>query len=526
MAKFFPTLEMIDDAPQSERIVLRALAKALSDDYYVYHSVSFIEKQQFLKEGEADLVIFHRKYGLLVLEVKGGGISIENGQWFSQNNSGKYAIKNPFDQARKAKHALMDKIKKKHSGYVAIGYGVCFPNSTLPPAVSLPMDVVREFVIDSSLLPNSEKCAKAIEKLFIEWHTELDKTTADFIQHHILAPTFRLIPNAKLSLMETDEQLLQLTQTQYNLLDFLEAQKQVLIEGSAGTGKTLLLLEKARRLAQEGQQVLILCFNLKLALVKNQENITIYNFHGLCEKAANLLNQPFKEPENAEDIQAFYDETAPEFLMSAIENNVISLFDALLVDEGQDFNEDWWIPISSLIKQSGWFYIFYDAKQNLFARHNSFPINSAPYFLKENCRNTTSISNWLCEINPNAAPPKNGSPIGEAPTFIQWSSYEQQAELVRECLQKLLADGYKLSDIVILTPYKPEKSLLINLKKEKVFADLELESIMKFKGLEAPIVLLCDLGLNKFAKRPELLFTGASRARQLLFVFCHENYSL
>lgn len=53
---------------------------------------------------------------------------------------------------------------------------------------------------------------------------------------------------------------------------------------------------------------------------------------------------------------------------------------------------------------------------------------------------------------------------------------------------------------------------------------MELESIMKFKGLEAPIVLLCDLGLNKFAKRPELLFTGASRARQLLFVFCHEGY--
>lgn len=425
----------------------------------------------------------------------------------------------------------MDKIKKKQSFYVSIGYGVCFPNSTLPPAVSLPMDVVREFVIDSALLLNPEKCAKAIEKLFLEWNTELDKTVADFIQHHVLAPSFRLIPNPKLSLVETDEQLLQLTQTQYSLLDFLEAQKQVLIEGSAGTGKTLLLLEKSRRLTQDGQQILILCFNLKLAeylqsLVNNQENISIYNFHVLCEKAAALLNKPFKEPENPEDIQAFYDETAPEFLMSAIENNVITLFDALLVDEGQDFNEDWWIPISSLIKQSGWFYIFYDTKQNLFARHNSFPIISAPYFLKENCRNTTSISNWLCEINPNAALSKNGAPIGESPTFIQWSSYEQQAELVKAYLQKLLSEGYKPSDIVILTPYKPEKSLLINLKKEKVFADLELESIMKFKGLEAPIVLLCDLGLNKFAKRPELLFTGASRARQLLFVFCHEGYPL
>jgi ATP-dependent exoDNAse (exonuclease V) beta subunit len=67
---------------------------------------------------------------------------------------------------------------------------------------------------------------------------------------------------------------------------------------------------------------------------------------------------------------------------------------------------------------------------------------------------------------------------------------------------------------------------VIELQKEKNFSELQLESIMKFKGLEAPIVLLCDLGVNKFVKRPELLFTGASRARQLLFVFCHEDYPL
>jgi ATP-dependent exoDNAse (exonuclease V) beta subunit len=70
------------------------------------------------------------------------------------------------------------------------------------------------------------------------------------------------------------------------------------------------------------------------------------------------------------------------------------------------------------------------------------------------------------------------------------------------------------------------KFLACFLKKEKIFSDLELESIMKFKGLEAPIVLLCDLGLNKFAQRPELLFTGASRARQVLFIFYNQDYPL
>lgn len=116
MARFFPNLSLLDndsDIPRSEHIVLHAFEKSLSDDFCIYHSVSFIQKKSTLKEGEADLVIFHRQYGLLILEVKGGGISIENGQWFSENRDGKHPIKNPFDQARKAKHALLEKIKKK-----------------------------------------------------------------------------------------------------------------------------------------------------------------------------------------------------------------------------------------------------------------------------------------------------------------------------------------------------------------------------------------------------------------------------
>jgi hypothetical protein len=49
---------------------------------------------------------------------------------------------------------------------------------------------------------------------------------------------------------------------------------------------------------------------------------------------------------------------------------------------------------------------------------------------------------------------------------------------------------------------------------------------MKFKGLEASIVLVCDLGINDFSKRSDMLFTGASRAQQMLFVFCHWDYPL
>jgi len=532
MAHFFPPLEMIaTDTPQSERIVLHELSKALPDDFYIYHSLSFIEKKSGIKEGEADLVVFHRKYGLLILEVKGGRISVENGQWFSENRYGKHAIKNPFDQARKAKHALMDKIKKKYSGYVSIGYSVCFPHSTLQPSVPLPMDVLRELVIDSEVLQNHKKCGEIIEKLFRSWNKEQDKATADFIQHHVLAPTFRLIPNPKLSMMETGAKLLQLTEEQYRLLDWLEEQKQVLIKGSAGTGKTLILLEKARRLAEQGYSVLILSFNIKLAeyissVTQSQTLIHANYFHGFCESAANKIKIPFILPDGNQEIQTFYEETSPEILLSAIDLGAIPLFDAVLIDEGQDFCDDWWVPICSVLKPSAWFYIFYDPKQNIYSRKTNFPINSAPYPLNENCRNTHEIGKWLCKINDIAAPPKAGAPVGEKPIIHFWQSYEEQLDKVRICLNDLLAKGYLLSEMIILTPYRKDKSLLQALTNEKPFLGLRIESIMKFKGLEAPIVLECDLGINDFSMRPDMLFTGASRAQQMLIVFCHKDYPL
>ena len=80
--------------------------------------------------------------------------------------------------------------------------------------------------------------------------------------------------------------------------------------------------------------------------------------------------------------------------------------------------------------------------------------------------------------------------------------------------------------MIILTPYRKEKSLLYSLLKDKMFANLQIESIMKFKGLESPVVLVCDLGINNFAKRSDMLFTAASRAQQLLIIFCHKEYGL
>lgn len=145
----------------------------------------------------------------------------------------------------------------------------------------------------------------------------------------------------------------------------INTQKEALIQGSAGTGKTLLLLEKARRLTEKGHRVLVLTFNIKLAeylqvVTRDQPLIQVDYFHHFCEVSAKNTGISFDIPDEMDDDGKviFYEETSPDILLSAIETGNLPEFDAVLIDEGQDFNDEWWVPLMLLIKESGWFYIF------------------------------------------------------------------------------------------------------------------------------------------------------------------------
>ena len=86
-------------------------------------------------------------------------------------------------------------------------------------------------------------------------------------------------------------------------------------------------------------------------------------------------------------------EWAREFVHWYNHDHRHSGYDAIVCDEGQDFREEFWVPLELLLTDydSSPLYVFYDDNQNLYARAGTFPIRDEPFSLTTNCRNTAPI---------------------------------------------------------------------------------------------------------------------------------------
>ena len=223
----------------------------------------------------------------------------------------------------------------------------------------------------------------------------------------------------------------------------------------------MLAAEKASRLARQGFRVLLTCFNINLAAdlrlrLKRSPNLDIVHFHELCTdlaKKARVL--PRKE-----DNRRYYDQQLPEALMSALGDLDIR-YDAVIADEGQDFLEDWWIPLQMLLRDpdDGILYVFYDDNQRIFGRCGRFPIQQPPYLLTVNCRNTQAIHRTILHFYDAEIQPTAQGPQGRPVEVVRYGRSERVAPAVRDVLHRLSADERIPSDeIAILTPLSPRTS--------------------------------------------------------------------
>ncbi len=148
-----------------------------------------------------------------------------------------------------------------------------------------------------------------------------------------------------------EAQIVTLTERQFTILDMLNAQRRAVILGVAGSGKTLLAAEKARRLAAQGFEVLLTCFNRPLAeylaaTIGRLDRVTVSTFHRLAEKfgqEAGLIG-----PDPAHDTPYF--DGLPDVLDRALRTVPEPRFDAIVVDEGQDLDQEWWLPLLDLLR--------------------------------------------------------------------------------------------------------------------------------------------------------------------------------
>lgn len=530
--------------PKSEQKVYKALYEQLPDSWLVVHSLEFVKKtSQYNSHGdrEADFVIFAPEYGVLVIEVKGGGVECDGQtrQWYSIDKyQNKHEIKNPLSQAKDAKYEIRNHLEQMGKRNILIAHGALFPDISNISAVSNP-------AIPHSILGGSDKLIDLktwIISIFKYWSGEQPnynplEASGVNIASQIYGKQVT-IQQSLASKIETEiEQQIILTNQQKSILRQLRKRKEAIIEGGAGTGKTVLALDHAQTLAKQGLKVLLLCYNEKLGnklKEKSQgiENLHPMSFHQFCnwriKQVENDTNRKLLE-ESAINYpnEDKFNVLMPDALINSYDLSPIT-YDVIIIDEGQDFKDEYWLAIEELRDSNNdtKLYIFQDGNQAIYASADELPINSEPLFLFDNCRNTEPIHQLAYQYYQGEeieAPKIDGEPT----QYIVKGSLEQQAfEIDKKVAELIHREDIKSKDIavIVLDSFNTAQELLEKTKNSKIWAFKEffpqskvlVETAKRFKGLESKIIFLWILDSSNMSER--MLYVSISRARFRLWI--------
>ena len=523
MAIFIPEQPIDYNGSRAEEEIFESLHD-LDDNYYVFHSVEWIgkNKKDINAQGECDFIILDKNNGLMILEAKAGNIWCEDGEWYQQNTYTKktFKIVSPFTQANKNKFHILNIIKSNFSKNILVCHAVWF-TCGLANRNELPPNCDSDILLDA----NSIKYARAdIEKAFIFWKKRFGGsilTDTDITKIvNIIAPNLHIVPTLQSKIEVSNQKFIKLTNQQIGILDFLDEQNDAAIRGGAGTGKTLIALEKAKRLAENGQNVIFLCYNnaLKahLCTLDVSNNIKFETFHSLALKYVKLNEHNFDILET-EFLQLLFDD-----------ENLI--FENVIIDECQDFKNDWIEYLK--LKCKNCFYTFYDHNQSTCQDYlPEYLINAdCRLTLHMNCRNTQEVA--------RTAYRSLGLPIkisSNQPSGIKTKLYNcNDDSTLKRTIDNSLSDHIdtnkvNANDIVILTMETIETSNLSSFSTRTNSAQIiqfdsqqvQFTTVRKFKGLESNIVYLIDVDLNKADSRDwlKLFYIGSSRAKFELRIF-------
>ena len=359
----------------------------------------------------------------------------------------------------------------------------------------------------------------------------------------VFARSFEVAPLVSSRLAEQESRRLTLTREQMRVLDFVRSHRRVAVRGGAGTGKTVLALEKARRLADDGFRTLLTCYNRQLAdhlsgLCAGTANLDVMSFHQLCHRQVERANRESGRELVAEAKVTYpgkdlYDVQFPNALAYSIE--VLSdRYGALICDEGQDFREEFWVPLELILADydRSPLYVFYDDNQNIYARATTFPIQGEPFSLTRNCRNTAPIhaAAYTRYRGVPVSPPENE---GDDVQFDRAPSRAAQAGRIQARIVDLIArQRVSPAEIVVLIVDARSKAdyyaalRRLPLPKPATWGEegvrnervVLMDTVSRFKGLEASVVFLWGIDGINWKRYDELLYVGMSRAKSLLVV--------
>lgn len=519
----------------SEELAWQALRDALGDDDVLLANLRLTDGD---KDHEADLVALMPGVGVLVVEVKGGSVSVEPDEadghvWWTQSGSSRRRIR-PVDQVRDGKHALKRYVEQHpHGGAsrrVAWAHGLVTPFTAFDQDFSVP-ELPRWALHDKGDLAQlGDRVPTNVRRME---HGQRPPTHDDVeVLTDILAGRFGSPYDMVAESDERAAEFDRLTMEQASILRVTRLLNRVEVRGGAGSGKTVLALQQAKELSKGGQgrkpqRVALLCYSIGLAEHLRRTVATwdrrsrpayVGTFHA--------FGQQWGASEGDRTDSEFWEERLPAEmaeLAAALPDG--KKYDAVIVDEAQDFADSWWTPVLRSLKDEdeGGLYVYSDENQRIFARFGRPPVALVPLVLDHNLRNTKQIHESFGPLAPSRMYARGGD--GPAVRFVPTSA-EDALESADDAVDSLLEAGWEPRHVALLTtghrhPVQVERTDFHDQEgywRTYWDDDVFYGHVLGCKGLERRAVVLC---LNEDGSRDrarERLYVGMSRATDELVV--------
>jgi hypothetical protein len=588
MAIFPQGLTHIDKrcANAGERLVLHQLKRSLSDDYMVWHDVPLGPKAR-----QPDFVVLSPRQGILILEVKHWKRST-----LSKANRDSVELKterglvteaNPLRQARDYAMELVDLMARdpllvhadgpfKGKLLFPYGWGAVFSgladkdvaelefHSLFPKNQVLMRDDLDEAVDEATFQ------SKLWGMFTVSYPHTLSLPQRDRVRWHLF-PEIRvqhqpsLLEEGEASPALTLPDLMQVMDLQQEQVARTLGEGHRVIHGSAGSGKTMILVFRAQQLAaaaQADRPILVLCFNRTLAQrIEGQlrlrgvdERVVVRTFHSWCQDMVRAYQ--LEVPKGLTG--SAYFEALAETVNRSVATGLVPAgqYTALLIDEAHDF-EDAWLQMAArmVTPATNSLLVLYDDAQSIYQKkRRKFNFSSVGIqaqgrtsVLKLNYRNTAEVlalamhcaqsllsDRAETEDAVQSVLPATAGRRGPVPVLMLARNAREEAELVAERIEQALAAGRTLDEVAVLFRIKRHMDdVAAALRRRRIAVQsmndpqfkafdwskpsVKLLTLHSAKGLEFPLVVVAALDAMPFKdeaieEEVRLLYVGMTRA--------------
>lgn len=539
--------------PNGERIVYERLGRELSADWVVLHSLN-LPRHASKIWGEADIVILSA-LGVFALEVKGGKVSCRDGVWYYEGpDFATYTKKeDPWTQSETAMMAVKRALCDANPAFsdTLFGYGVVMPFTRFE---AKGVEFLPEVLLDKRTF--RQGIGQYLGRVHRHWQQEYvrkhKREYRGLAPHQIgqarqiLRPDLETTLSVGGYLTGTESQLLALTNAQIRVSRRLAANPRSIVSGPAGTGKSLLAVDRARQLAGNGKRVLLLCFNKLLAghvrrsvVEQGVKNLDVRHAHDLYGEIIAMAGMQSAVEALDSDDPSYFPTRLPELACDAIIDRGIDPWDVLIVDEAQDLLTPSHLDVFDLLVGGGidhgcWSF-FLDPQQNLYSSDvqaavegrlaTAYPVQDR---LEDNCRNTRQVA-VQASITSGLDLAMTNAPDGLACDNIYYGARADGVAKLEELVHRLLEGDVRPQDLIVLSSRRRENSLvadvaelagrpLTNVGDDARAAEgtIAFSTMHGFKGLERMVVIAIDMAEIGEPQYSMLHYAGLSRARCLL----------